>query len=393
MVHRICNVHIIFRSLLSRPKTVMCNTKTPRKMIGMNNKTSISACSISLMFLLDLLFASCITTENQKKMSLSPSPPAPALSTSLPPQQAPLPPTPDKQELKQGYFQGEDGVQLFYRIVGSGKDTLVFVHGGPIGIEDAALDYEVIAERGYTFISYDERGCGRSELVKDSTKLTMNNFVADLDALRKRFNINKLSLAGVSWGAGICCFYAYRFPNHVQRMALLSPMPTNDIDGQQREETFKSYLGAETNQKIRKIDSEWTSAKDNEIQSLWKSRDSLEAPVYVLDPSHFDRARGTIYTYSPLTIRYFNSTLWAYCFSSLGRSFDFRPMLTQINVPTVVIEGNQTLVPKEATMQYVYSIKNSKMVWIPDAGHMFWLDQPKAALNTLDHFLKTTPGI
>ena len=94
-------------------------------------------------------------------MSLSPSPPAPARSTSLPPQQAPLPPVPDNQELKQGYFQGEDGVQLFYRIVGSGKDTLVFVHGGPIGIEDAALDYEVIAERGYTFISYDERGCGR----------------------------------------------------------------------------------------------------------------------------------------------------------------------------------------------------------------------------------------
>ncbi len=30
------------------------------------------------------------------------------------------------------------------------------------------------------------------------------------------------------------------------------------------------------------------------------------------------------------------------------------------------------------------------MVWIPDAGHMVWLDQPKAAIDTLDHFLKST---
>jgi pimeloyl-ACP methyl ester carboxylesterase len=66
-------------------------------------------------------------------------------------------------------------------------------------------------------------------------------------------------------------------------------------------------------------------------------------------------------------------------------------MLKQINVPTIVIEGEKTLVPKEATMQYVYNIKNSKMVWIPNAGHMFWLDQPKVAIDTLDNFLKSTP--
>lgn len=356
----------------------------------MNNKTSTNDCSKFSMFVSALILLSCTNADSQKKMSLSPSPPSPALSASLPPQQAPLPPAPGKQELKQGYFQGEDGVQLFYRIVGSGKDTLVFVHGGPIGMEDAALDFEVIAERGYTFISYDERGCGRSELVKDTTKLAMSNFVADLEALRKHFNINKLSLAGDSWGAGICSFYTCQFPNNVRCMALLSPMPTNDIDGQQREETFNSYLGAETNQKIRKIDSLWPIAKDNELQSLWKSLDSLEAPAYVLVPSHFDRARGTIYTYSPVTLRYINTTLWAYCFSSLGPSFDFRPMLKQVNVPAIVIEGEQTLVPKEATMQNVYNIKNAKMVWIPNAGHMFWLDQPKAAIDALDNFLKST---
>ena len=99
---------------------------------------------------------------------LSPQPPPPGLSTSLPPQQSVLPPAPNNLKLEQGYFQAKDGVQLFYRMVGSGKDTIVFIHGGPgVGIHDGAMDIEVLANKGYTFIEYDQRGCGRSELVRD----------------------------------------------------------------------------------------------------------------------------------------------------------------------------------------------------------------------------------
>lgn len=113
--------------------------------------------------------------------SLSPKPPPPALATSLPPQQSMLPPAPENLPLQQGYLQGKDGVQLFYRMVGGGKDTLVFVHGGPgLSMEDGTLDIEMLAKKGYTFIGYDQRGGGRSELVRDITKLTMDDQVEDL---------------------------------------------------------------------------------------------------------------------------------------------------------------------------------------------------------------------
>lgn len=312
------------------------------------------------------------------------------LSTSLPPQQAPLPPAPRKLTLKQGYFPGEDGVQLFYRIVGSGKDTIVFVHGGPIGIEDGALDMEVLAERGYTFMSFDQRGSARSELVRDSAKLGINNYVEDLEAFRSFFHINKLSLIGLSWGAAVNCFYAYRYPNHVERMALISPMWTTNADRTERRAKIKSVLGPETGEKLKELDSLWNLAKDDQLQSLWKTYDSLQLPYAVMHPSHLDRARGTIHTYSPLALRNIDLTMLKYSETSLGNPFDYRPMLKQINVPTVVIEGEQTIVSKEAIKQYIYNIKGAKMVWIPDAGHMFWLDQPIAALNALDSFFKST---
>jgi hypothetical protein len=45
---------------------------------------------------------------------------------------------PSEAELAQeGYLSGEDGVRLFYRKLGTGRDVVVFLHGGPgLSIED-----------------------------------------------------------------------------------------------------------------------------------------------------------------------------------------------------------------------------------------------------------------
>lgn len=340
----------------------------------------------TLIIILTLTFSSCVGNDNEK-MTLSPTPPLNALTTSLPPQQAPLPPAPNGLELKQGYFQGEDGVQLFYRIVGSGKDTIVFEHGGPIGIEDCALDIEVISKRGYTFICNDERGGGRSELVRDSTKLGINNYVADLEELRKYFNLNKLILVGDSWGAGVCSFYAFTFPNNVKCLALLSPMWTTSSDQNERFKRVYEKLGTTTSQKLEDLGKLWSSASNEQLAEIYRSIDSLYLPAYVINPANLKRTRGCIYTYSPLALRNADNQL-KYSFNSLGNDFDFRPKLKLINAPTIIIEGEQTVVPKEATKQYLYNIKNSKLVWIPNAGHMFWLDQSQAALDSLDNFIK-----
>ncbi|MEM9528801.1 MAG: alpha/beta hydrolase, partial [Bacteroidota bacterium] len=170
---------------------------------------------ILVIVLLLSIFTSC-TNQDGKFKIMSPPPPPPTLSSSLAPQPALLPEAPSGLALKQGYFEGKDGVQLFFRMVGSGKDTLVFVHGGPgLGVDDGALDIELIANKNYTFLAYDQRGGGRSELVRDTTKLTMPDHVGDLESLRKHFKIQKLNLIGLSWGSGLITYYHDAFPTNV----------------------------------------------------------------------------------------------------------------------------------------------------------------------------------
>jgi hypothetical protein len=51
------------------------------------------------------------------------------------------------------FVPGADGARLFCRIVGTGNNPIVFVHGGPgLGIEDGGPDLEQIAANRFRFI-------------------------------------------------------------------------------------------------------------------------------------------------------------------------------------------------------------------------------------------------
>src|SRR5687768_4071438 len=83
------------------------------------------------------------------------------------------------QEAQEGFILTPDKVLIFYKIVGSGADTLVMVHGGPgNSLESIRADMEPLA-KGRRVIYYDQRGQGRSELIADGKKLAYEYHIAD----------------------------------------------------------------------------------------------------------------------------------------------------------------------------------------------------------------------
>jgi proline iminopeptidase len=70
----------------------------------------------------------------------------------------------------------------------------------------AAADLEPLAAR-HVLLFYDQRGTGRSTLVSDSSSLDARRFADDLEALRARFGMQRLTLLGHSWGAGVAALY------------------------------------------------------------------------------------------------------------------------------------------------------------------------------------------
>ncbi len=147
--------------------------------------------------------------------------------------------------VSEGYLSGADGVRLFYRRVGKGKSVVVFLHGGPgLGIGDGGYDMELLA-RNRVLLMYDQRGSGRSEIVTDPRRLTVEYQVRDLEAFRKHFGLERMTLIGLSWGTGLAVLYAAAHPERVDRLQLVSPMPpAKSPFWEERTARINSLLGA-----------------------------------------------------------------------------------------------------------------------------------------------------
>ena len=59
---------------------------------------------------------------------------------------------------------------------------------------------------------------------------------------------------------------------------------------------------------------------------------------------------------------------------SLLGAWDFRPHLGALSIPILVVEGEDTHVPLEATRVWVESSPNSRLLLMPNANHMTWLE-------------------
>lgn len=117
------------------------------------------------------------------------------------------------------------GGRVWYRRIGNGPGTpILALHGGPGGV---SCRFEVLAplasERPVIF--YDQLGSGRSEHPTDSTLWNVPRFVAEVDAVRKALQLERVHLLGHSWGGALAAEYmAAAKPTGVVSVILSSPL-------------------------------------------------------------------------------------------------------------------------------------------------------------------------
>jgi proline iminopeptidase len=116
-----------------------------------------------------------------------------------------------------------NGVHLYTRRVGDGPPVVV-LHGGPGAHHDYLLpQYDRLAQRR-TLLYYDQRGGGRSPVTRE-TPVGWREHVADLEALRDLWGLDRVTLLGYSWGGLLAVLYALVHPDRVARLALVSAAP------------------------------------------------------------------------------------------------------------------------------------------------------------------------
>lgn len=110
---------------------------------------------------------------------------------------------------------------LYYYTYGSGN-PVVILSGGPGIASHQEDDLAKKLSSKYKAILFDQRGTGKSWTKPfDSTTINLPTAVNDLEILRKTLKIDKLVLAGHSWGAMLAAAYIQKYPKQVKAVMFI----------------------------------------------------------------------------------------------------------------------------------------------------------------------------
>jgi proline iminopeptidase len=285
---------------------------------------------------------------------------------------------------RDGYLTGADGVQLYYKVLGTGRDTVVVLHGGP-GMSMGYLDRDLAPlAHGRTVIFYDQRGGGKSQFIPDPAQLSLDRHLADLEAVRAHFGIQEMTLVGHSWGALLAGFYARAHADKLEKLVLLNPAPVSAPLWAEFEATITARANAATNARIGEIVGLWFAGQVN--QALCEEFITLRFSTYFADPANMANLRGG---WCDVTDGVAAGLLPTHLtiLGSLGL-WDLGGELSHVGVPTLVVHGTADAVPFASSQAFAAAIPGAQLWVMENVGHFPWMESPVDFFTGLNTFLR-----
>jgi proline iminopeptidase len=284
-----------------------------------------------------------------------------------------------------GFVDSTDGVRLFYQVQGTGPRETVVLHGGPgLSLRYLLPDLQPLV-RSRSLIAYDQRGSGRSTIPKEDRHISLDKHVGDLEAIRRHFSVERLTLIGHSWGATVATHYALRHPSRVARLLLIDPMPPRKDPWEQRfAEAVSRGWGHVTQKEIERLDAEILKA-DDPIPACRRFF-QLYAGPYFADRSKAQSSKGDPCADPPEALRAWTRTAQL-TLGSLGPDYDWRALLKVLKQPTLIIHGDKDPIPIESAREWSASLPNGRLLVMPNTGHFPFVEQPDVFFAAAERFL------
>ncbi|HEX5916362.1 MAG TPA: alpha/beta hydrolase [Nocardioides sp.] len=229
------------------------------------------------------------------------------------------------------YVTADDGARIFYKDWGVDGTPVVLSHGWPLNADAWEATALFLAEHGHRAIAHDRRGHGRSSQTWDGNE--MDTYADDLACLIDALDLSDLTLVGHSTGGGEVVHYVGRHGTaRVARLVLVSAVPPLML----RTDDNPDGLPIQVFDDIRAGE----SANRSQLY-----RDLADGPFFGHNRNQ-DVPQG------------FRDAFWlqsmacghraAYeCIAAFSAT-DFRPDLEKVDVPTLVIHGDDDqIVPIE----------------------------------------------
>jgi proline iminopeptidase len=290
-------------------------------------------------------------------------------------------------------FVDANGVMIYYKIIGRGA-PLMIVHGGPGASHDYFLPYLLPLARTNKVVFIDERGSGRSAKLEDASQYTVENMADDVEAVRKALGLGKINLLGHSYGGVLAQAYTFKYQQNLSHLILASTFHStraiNDVLAK-----MKQNMPADERQKL----------DDLEKAGLFDKGKAWERYRYPKD--YADLAWGDGYfpylyqkhpdpTYDPESgLTGTSWDLYREMWGSHGefvvdgnlKSVEWADRLPSIKVPTLVICGDHDESDPSISRAMHDKIAGSKLVVLPESGHMTFVDEPSMFIQNVNDFV------
>src|SRR5689334_23140613 len=116
-----------------------------------------------------------------------------------------------------------DGRTLGWRAVGSGP--LLLCHPGGPGSSSAYFGNLPLLASERTLLLLDPRGTGASDRPADPAAYDLEQYAADIEAVREHLALDRIDLLGHSHGGFVAMTWAGTHPERVGRLVLASTTP------------------------------------------------------------------------------------------------------------------------------------------------------------------------
>ncbi|MBZ5608461.1 MAG: proline iminopeptidase-family hydrolase [Acidobacteriia bacterium] len=296
-----------------------------------------------------------------------------------------------KYAVEEGFVDA-NGLLLYYQAIGQGA-PLVILHGGPGASHEYFLPYLLPLARTNRVIFLDERGSGRSQKLEDPAGYTVENMVEDVEAVRKALNLGKINVLGHSYGGVLAQAYALKYQQNLNHLILASTFhSTREMNAVFQKEL--AALPAATRQKILAL----------EKAGLFDQGHAYEKGRYPAE--YMQLAWGEAYfpylyqkhpdpNFDPATMGNTSWELYREMWGSHGefiidgnlKSVEYAGRLGTIRVPTLMVVGDHDECDPSLSREMNQLIRGSKLVVVPQSGHMTFVDQPGLFLKTVSDFV------
>jgi pimeloyl-ACP methyl ester carboxylesterase len=264
-----------------------------------------------------------------------------------------------------------DGMTLNYVSAGSGR-PVVMIHGNPGSYHDYTLAVVERLAQSYYVVAFDRPGHGYSER-QDSVQTTVEVQARIIRDALEKLSVEKPVLVGHSWGGSLVLAAAVAYGKDLAGIVLLAPAAYPSVNTEWWSllppvviNTLTPLLGrALVRKSVKRAYDPQDVQPDYVEQSLelWMKPDHIRACAYD------ERTLGA--SLNVLSEHY-----------------------RDIEMPVVIVAGSadRLLDPEEHAYPLHKTIKNSKLIVLPETGHQLPQTRPDAVISAIDTVWATVSG-